>query len=468
MSAASRAGVTLLSVIASFATTYALCRWAGAKLQPAIGAAILALALARRAGPERVSHAATGALRLTMIALAASGVGWLLQSHPPIGAAIFVVALSLSVWVRNFGRRWRAAGAVIALSFVALLVIPAGPARARGGPLVDLALIVAAGLIAYACATAVHVLVRRVDASHALQATNVERDERKRRPGMTAPTRMALQLAVALTAAFVVGFTVFPAHVGWTALTAFIVCSGARGRGDAFYKAVLRLAGALAGTIVAVVLTKVWDPSGFTEVVVIFAVLFLGLWLRDRNYAYWAGAMTLVFALLSQSGGALAFDVVAARLEAILAGGICGVAAAWFVLPIRTESVVRRYLADALLAFDEVVAHAHLADAEHPQRLARFEQRLADLDRVAPPVRWHRRVFAFRQRPDHPAGWIDLASDLRPHARAVEQPAKRGAIRRAIGASRRAVADHGAAEPQPERVPIGDALAMLHATLRGE
>ncbi len=462
MNAAARAGITLLGAVASFVTMFGLCAWAGAQPQPAIGAAILAIALGRRDGTPSLAHAAAGALRLAAIALAAAGVGLLLHASPVAGAAVFVVALALSVWLRNFGPRWRAIGTVIALPLVALLVLPGGPAHARGGPLADLALVIAGGLVAYAFATAAQLLLRRAGAPGAAPADEA-RSERKPRAGVPVPTRMALQLATALTAAFAAGFAFFPGHAGWAVLTAYIVCAGARGRGDAFYKAVLRLGGALAGTVAALLVTSWWAPSGVAEAIVVFAVLYLGLWLRDRNYAYWAAAMTLIFALLSRTGGPLTADAFAVRLEAILAGAVCGVAAAWFVLPIRTEAVIRRYLADVLVAFDEVIAHAHLADAEHPRRVAQFERRLAELDRIAPPVRWHRRVF--RSRADHPAGWIDAAGALRPHARAVEAAAKRGAIRRAIGVSRRAIATHGAADASPERVAIGDALATLHGTL---
>ncbi len=462
MNAAARAGITLLGAVAAFVTMLGLCAWAGAQPQPAIGAAILAIALGRRdGGTPSLARVAAGALRLVAVALAAAGVGLVLHALPIAGAAVFVVVLALSVWLRNFGARWRAIGTLIALPFIALLVLPGGPAHARGGPPVDLALVIAAGLVAYAFATAASVLRRDGPASDA-PAGNA-RGERKPRPGLPVPTRMALQLATALTAAFAVGFAFFPGHAGWAVLTAYIVCAGARGRGDAFYKAVLRLGGALAGTAAALAVTSVWAPSGVAEAIVVFAALYLGLWLRDRNYAYWAGAMTLIFALLSRTSGPLTAEVFAVRLEAILAGAVCGVAAAWFVMPIRTEAVIRRYLADALLAFDEVIAHAHLADADHPRRVAHFEERIAELDRVAPPVRWHRRVF--RSRADHPAGWIDAAGALRPHARAVEAAAKRGAIRRAIGVSRRAIATHGAPDAPPERVPISDALASLHANL---
>ncbi len=42
-------------------------------------------------------------------------------------------------------------------------------------------------------------------------------------------TRMALQMGLALAAAFLVGHLAYPDHWTWAVLTAFIVCSGARG-----------------------------------------------------------------------------------------------------------------------------------------------------------------------------------------------------------------------------------------------
>jgi uncharacterized membrane protein YccC len=50
---------------------------------------------------------------------------------------------------------------------------------------------------------------------------------------------MAIQLAVALTAAFLLGWLLFPEHAMWVVLTAFLVCSGNRGRGDVVHKSAL-------------------------------------------------------------------------------------------------------------------------------------------------------------------------------------------------------------------------------------
>ncbi len=477
-------------------------------------------------------------LILTGVALAATGVGWLLLTLPIAGAIIFTGGMFLSVWLRNFGERGRTAGALIALPLIAMLIVPPPIGPAAGGPSAHLLLVLIAGLIAFAFAAIVQQLSRAaglrladeareasanataraesgtsslagVTAAAGVRGTAPGADagaatgaggrsapsvaaegptavagvpgavtvtafaagatERPKRAPLSVATRMAIQLAAALVAAFAVGFAFYPAHWGWAVLTAFIVCSGARGRGDAAYKGVLRLFGAFAGTIAAALLTHLWLPTGVGEAVAIFAALYVGLWLRDINYAYWAACITLVLALLA-SNATLGIGLLELRLQAILVGAICAVAATWFVFPIRTEAVIRRRLADALRAFDDLLVHGASSDAERSARLAYFEHHLKELDQVAPPVRWHRRLLVRGHAPNHPARWIDLAGQLRPHAHAFpsEIPAKgstHGAIRKALGISRRAIGQHGKSDAPPDAKPIGAALDDLHAIL---
>jgi hypothetical protein len=90
-------------------------------------------------------------------------------------------------------------------------------------------------------------------------------------------------------------------------------------------------------------------------------------------------------------------------------GAACSVAAAWWVLPIPTESVVRRYLADALQAL-EAVAEAYKADKDSRQAALRiFQHRMVRLETVAPPVHWHHRLSRTKPDADHPAIWIATA-----------------------------------------------------------
>jgi len=215
---------------------------------------------------------------------------------------------------------------------------------------------------------------------------------------MTVPTRMALQMLVALALAFAIGMFAFPQHWSWVVLTAFIVCSGAVGRGDAIYKGLLRVGGAVGGTLIAAVLSRIAVPNGTVNAVIIFVVLFFGIWLRTINYAYWAACATLIFALLQGSQGADPGPLFAVRVLCIVIGALCAIGATWFVYPIRTELLVRRRVADARAALRDVVRGTGDHNLEH---------HLAQLERVALPVRLHRAVFGARGDTPHPATLID-------------------------------------------------------------
>ena len=464
-----RTFATILATVASFVSVYALCMWAGAQsTAPAVGAAVFSLGYNRRPVKLGARGLVVAPVLVAALALVAFGVGRLLLSVPLAGAAVFCAGMFLSVYARNATGLLRQLGSLIALPLIAMLVVPATPIRAPGGPLVDLALAASAGFVSLAFAMLAREVVQRLGF-----AANTYVPEEKVPPkgtGLTPVTRVALQMAVALAAAFAVGFVVFPGHWAWCVLTAFIVSSGARGRGDAAYKGVLRLTGAIGGTLVAALSAHAWAPSGVVEAVLIFALLFVALLLREVNYAFWAAGMTLILALLARSSDGFNLAMLGTRVEAILAGSICAVVAAWFVFPIRTEDVIRRRLADALKAFDDVVVHAHEVDARSAHA-AHLDHRMNELEEVAPPVRWHRRIFASRVASEHPARWIDLAHEIRTHARIVtdgDPPGAKqaGRLRRAIGISRRAIGQHR--DPDAEgRVPIGVALLDLRDTLTG-
>jgi hypothetical protein len=452
---ARRAATIVLAVAISYALVALVCAWCGARPAPAVVAAFLALGFGRRPAPRGAALAGAAAT-VAVIAPAAAAIGVLLHALPPAGAALFVAGMAGSVWLRNFGARERTAGALIALPFVAMLVVP-GRAAAPGGLAVDLALFVAAGLVALAVSAAIAALAG--DAPEGAGAA----PPRAKRPGLSVPSRMALQMAVALSAAFAIGFGWFPAHWGWTVLSAYIVCGMARGRGDALYTGMLRLAGAAGGTVAAALLAAAGCAAGGPfEAVAIAGVLFAGLWLREISYAYWAASMTLVLALLAGTDGPATLALLGERLTAIFWGAASAIAAAWFVVPIRTEAVIRRRLADALAALDQLVA---AAPEERAATAARFEGLMDELDGVAPPVYWHRRIFAYGDVNEHPARWIDLARGLRPPARALASgdavPADGATLRRAIGRTRKAIAEHGKRDPDAPPSSISGALAAV-------
>jgi hypothetical protein len=225
---------------------------------------------------------------------------------------------------------------------------------------------------------------------------------------------MALQMAAALGAAFIVGRNLFPDHWTWVVLTAFIVNSGNRGRGDVAHKAVMRLLGASVGTLAATALTGVLPTGNRWSIVAIFVVLAVGLWLRPLNYGYWAAGMTSALALLYGYYGERGPGLLTDRLEAIVIGAALGVAASWFLLPVRTTEVIRKDAARALAALADYVRAAGSDPAELPGHEARFQHAVEALDRIGAMLR-----LVPRRWRNGPAAYVPAITALHQSAAAL-------------------------------------------------
>ncbi|MCK9688620.1 FUSC family protein [Scleromatobacter humisilvae] len=441
------AALTLLAMLGTLAGVH----WIEPGAAPAILGAVLSLSLARShlAGERR--GALEALLALPLVALASVGVGALLRHAPWAGASVFVAGMALSIWMRRYGARALRVGSLIALPLVTILVVPHLP-RNESGRLPPLLVPVAVALVALAWVMLAQALGRRlgwlapqdpVDAGPA----------RAEGPGAmraSPHTRMALQMAVALAASFAAGYLVFPSHWSWVVLTAFIVNSGNRGRQDVVYKSALRVLGAAGGTVVAMLFTgAVVDGPGAAAL--ILASVFLGVWLRPAGYGWWALFVTLALALLQSLQPAAAPPLLWQRLFEILVGAAIGLAAAWWVYPIRSTDVLRKRIAEALAA---------MSDALDPQ----VAERRADgviaamkrVEQLRPSFR-ARHLALRRWQPLQPVEWIDALLACRSGVvTLVERRETPGAVRKAIGAARKAMR---------EPAEIGAALAALRQLL---
>ena len=211
-------------------------------------------------------------------------------------------------------------------------------------------------------------------------------------------------MALALAAAFALGFWLFPAHWSWVVLTAYLVQSGNRGRGDVLLKSGLRILGAAAGTLVALPVIQIHGLEGPPLVALVVAVIAVGLFLRNASYAFWALAMTLALTLLQGSLGGPSVELVP-RLLAILLGAACGILAAWFVLPIRSENVLRRRIANLLAVLDARLANNE--DTPLP---------IAAVDEVAPPFVALARIPLVPSRLKQPGEWVALTRTIADNA----------------------------------------------------
>ncbi|CAJ60956.1 MULTISPECIES: FUSC family protein [Frankia] len=427
--------VTMGAVLATFGTSLALRALTGASAGLSVIGVVLALTLSRvgRGGQGgRVGQPgprATWLLPLLVtpsVALLASEVADLSRRHRTVGEVLFTAAVSGAVWTRRFGPVGTRAGSLATLPFIALLVTPVPPGQGAASRL-DL---VAIALVAIGWVT----IGRHAEAR--LFAPDQPRPPRPpyrpphpsprrdrpagRRRRLPASTRMAIQLAVALGTAFAVGRHVFGEHRSWLVLTAYLVHSGNRGRGDVAYRCAQRLAGAAVGTAAATVVAGRFPGGDDTSIVLVFVLLALGVWLRSASYAYWTACVTGVLALLYGYYGQAGTGLLRERLAAVALGAAIGLAAAWVVLPVRTGDVLRRRIADLLAALTDylVVCQTGRSHVPRPRGPAppgpnrtspeimraaladaydRLESAFDQLAQVAPPLRAHRALT----RPPH-------------------------------------------------------------------
>lgn len=411
-------------------------------IAPGAGAAILAVVLCLSLSRSHLDENARGrmeaALVLPVVSLVATGVGVLLHHAPWLGAAVFIAGMFVSIWLRRFGMMAQRAGTLIALPLLVLLVTPYVPAAPDGllpPPLAPVAI----ALLALLWVSVLHALARRVrwlpPARVAEPATPANANPNALRP--IASTRMAIQMALALSIAFAIGYGVFADRWAWIVLTAFIVLSGNRGRLDVMYKSGQRVLGAAGGTLVALTIGVHVGGHNTATVALMLAAIFFGVWLRPISYGWWALLVTLALALLQGFDGVSTqalLGLLMTRMEEIVMGAVIGVAVAWWVLPVRSEDALRLRIAQALAALSEAL------DPATPVRTPdAFIAALEKVDEMAPAFRASRAV-AGKYRALHEADWIDALHACRaPAVALIEKSETPGAVRNAVGAARKAM-----------------------------
>ena len=254
-------------------------------------------------------------------------------------------------------------------------------------------------------------------------------------PSPSVYARYATQSATALALAFLAGQTLFGRHWPWTVLTVLTVSLGARTRGEVILKAVQRLAGAAAATVAATLLVTVVRGHTGVTVGLVLAFLAAGMYLREVSYLWWAAAITGVLTLLySLLGETDAGPVLGARLLAIALGGLCAVAPAALLAPVRTRDLVAKRTAACLR-----LAHAGTAAG-----VWRFERAVAELRDAARPLLLSRRL-----RPTPEAAWTVALTGLVPRLRAHLVDPGADDVRREVGDIARAVRAARSPAPRP-------------------
>ncbi|WP_082822799.1 FUSC family protein [Microbacterium sp. T32] len=255
-----------------------------------------------------------------------------------------------------------------------------------------------------------------------------------RRP--SAAVRAALQLAVALVAAFLVGGLVFGAHGAWVVLSTVIVAYLPRGRADAIRTGLHRLVGAAAGSVLALVPGTALSGGDTALVVGALAAVGFGILFRDVGYVAWAFGVTMALTLLERLTGAAA-PLIGQRLVEIVLGVAIGLAAVAFVVPVRTTDVVRLRLVGVLGAVSDRLAATDAAAARAPEEQLRGALRELDRSAVA-LVEAGRALALVRRPPPHAVTWCRDAHAIAAAAIIGSTPGS-PALRRAVGDARRSL-----------------------------
>jgi hypothetical protein len=394
------AAVAMTAALLSFGSALLLKHAVDLTTSSVVLAVALALTLGRvdRHGGESRAARLLAPLALPLLAVVSTEVGQRMFTHPDHGDTLFVLGMTASIYVRRFGPHVRRAGALLATALTAVLITP-GPAVPLGShpPSRWWAAVIA--LIALSWLRLVQAAAARLGVvpgpvrEHMVPIVAV----RERRPDLSwhrrlpASTRMAVQMGIALGAAFICGRAAFGLHWTWVVLSAYIVGSGNRGRADVAQKAVLRIAGAAVGTLLATALATSFAAGNDWSIVALFAVLGVALWLRPVSYAFWAAGMTSALALLYDYYGEVGDHLLTTRLEGILLGAALAVVAAWVVFPVRNVDAVRRQLAIALGVVASVLAAPEAEPEFAAEDLARFRAAAAAADLAGTPLHWLQR-----------------------------------------------------------------------------
>ncbi len=175
------------------------------------------------------------------------------------------------------------------------------------------------------------------------------------RPSLNPYTRAAIQVAVATSAAMLLGDLISPNRWYWAVMTAFLVFTGVTTRGELLTKAGNRILGTVLGVVAGVLLAAAVGERPIVAMGLIVACVFFAFWLVAINYALLVFFITVLLALLYGLLGQFSINVLALRIYETAAGAAMGILASFVVLPVRTRSTVQEKVEDYLTQMGELI-----------------------------------------------------------------------------------------------------------------
>jgi hypothetical protein len=155
--------------------------------------------------------------------------------------------------------------------------------------------------------------------------------------GLDASTKAAIQVAVATSAATILGELISPNRWYWAVLTAFLVFTGVSTRGEILTRAGHRIVGTIAGVVAGVLLAALVGHNPPVQIVLLVICAF---YLVTVAYALLTFFITVLLAMLYGLLGAFSVQVLELRIAETAAGGLVGIASAYFIFSTGTRATL--------------------------------------------------------------------------------------------------------------------------------
>ncbi len=173
-------------------------------------------------------------------------------------------------------------------------------------------------------------------------------DPADEKTGLHRSTKTAIQVAVATSAATILGELISPDRWYWAVMTAFLVFTGASTRGEILSRTGHRVVGTIAGVVAAVVLSALVGGHQSLQILLLVVCVFCAFYLVTVAYALLSFFVTVVLAMLYGLLGSFSVDVLELRIYETIAGGIVGIASAYFIFSTGTRSTMVEKVEDYL------------------------------------------------------------------------------------------------------------------------
>ncbi|MFB2552101.1 FUSC family protein [Ensifer soli] len=204
--------------------------------------------------------------------------------------------------------------------------------------------------------------------------------------------RSAIQITLAAAVAMVFGLMLSRERWFWAVLSAFLVFTNTRSRGDTMLRALQRSGGTLLGLVAGVGVAALLSGHVAISALVALSCIFLAFYMLQVSYAAMTFFVSIVLALAYGMMGVLTPGLMVLRLEETLIGSAAGMAVAFLVFPTRTRATLDAALTgwydamDALLSAGPRDGVSALAEAQALAQAQALERAYRDVAAAARPL----------------------------------------------------------------------------------